>query len=126
MARTGKNARDIFSTDIFADTSQKSAGRKATSRSAPKKGQGTDAARGAGRPPVHDEEWERVTVVLFKRQTVALDRLALDIRAHVGAPISRAEIIRALVEALLASKIDSTALASIEDLHARLTVKLGK
>lgn len=75
---------------------------------------------------MHDEEWERVTVVLFKRQIVALDRLALDIRAHVGEPISRAEIIRALVEALLASKIDTTALASIEDLHARLTAKLAK
>jgi len=31
--------------------------------------------RRPGRPPVHDEAWTKVTVVLFNRQIVFLDRL---------------------------------------------------
>ncbi len=116
MARTGKSARQIFSTDIFADTSK--------SKSAPKSA--GKPAGAIGRPTVHEEEWERVTVVLFKRQVVGLDRLGLDIRAHTGHPISRAEIIRALVDALLLSKMNIGNIASTDDLRARLAAKLAK
>ena len=37
------------------------------------------AKRGPGRPPIHDEEWTKVTVVLFNRQIVFLDRVAASI-----------------------------------------------
>ena len=38
---------------------------------------------GRGRPPVHQETWSKVSVVLFDRQIVHLDRLATDIRGRV-------------------------------------------
>ena len=60
----------------------------------------TTAKRKPGRPPVHDEAWTKVTVVLFNRQIVFLDRLAANIRAQSGAAISRAQLIRALLDAV--------------------------
>src|SRR3990172_45645 len=60
----------------------------------------TSGKRKPGRPPVHDEAWTKVTVVLFNRQIVFLDRLAANIRAQTGAAISRAQPIRALLHAL--------------------------
>ena len=51
--------------------------------------------RRPGRPPIHDEAWTKVTVVLFNRQIVFLDRLAANIRAQSGAAISRAQLLRA-------------------------------
>src|SRR4051794_12090990 len=53
----------------------------------------TKSAR--GRPPVHRESWSKVSVVLFDRQIVHLDRLATDIRGRSGKILNRAEIIRA-------------------------------
>ena len=77
--------------DIFAPTQEIAASR-----------------RGPGRPPVHDEAWTKVTVVLFDRQIVFLDRLAANIRAQSGAAISRAQLIRALVDAVSDADIDLT------------------
>src|SRR4026209_2143721 len=58
------------------------------------------AMRKPGRPPVRDEAWTKVTVVLFNRQIVFLERLAANIRAHSGAAISRAQLLRSLVDAV--------------------------
>ena len=49
-----------------------------------------------GRPPVHQETWSKVSVVLFDRQIVHLDRIATDIRGKSGKVLNRAELIRAL------------------------------
>ena len=68
--------------------------------------------RKPGRPPVHDEAWTKVTVVLFNRQIVFLDRLAASIRAQSGAAISRAQLIRALLDAVAAADVDLTAATS--------------
>jgi hypothetical protein len=76
--------------------------------------------RGPGRPPVHAEAWTKVTVVLFNRQIVFLDRLASNIRARSGAGISRAQLIRALVDALADGEIDLTASRSEADLKATI------
>jgi len=103
MRKVGKTADDIF-----APTAQE------TTR------------RGPGRPPVHDEEWTKVTVVLFNRQIVFLDRLAADIRATTGAAISRAEIIRALIDALMDSDLDLTTVTSQADVKALLSDRLGE
>jgi hypothetical protein len=97
------------SPDIFAPTR----------RTAPGK-------RKPGRPPVHDEAWTKVTVVLFNRQIVFLDRLAANIRAQSGAAISRAQLIRALLEAVADADVDLTAATSETDLKATILARLGK
>src|SRR5262249_52514431 len=56
---------------------------------------------GPGRPPVHSETWSKVSVVLFDRQIVHLDRLSTAIRGASGKTLNRAEIIRALIDGLL-------------------------
>jgi len=82
--------------------------------------------RGPGRPPVHDEAWTKVTVVLFNRQIVFLDRLAANIRAQSGAAISRAQLIRALVDAVSDAEIDLTSSRSEADLKATILSRLGQ
>src|SRR5436853_7714811 len=59
-----------------------------------------------GRRPSHTEHWTKVTVVLFDRQIVFLDRLGADIRAASGVAISRAHVIRALIAALSESDLE--------------------
>ena len=78
-----------------------------------------------GRPPVHQETWSKVSVVLFDRQVTHLDRLATDIRGKSGRLLNRAEIIRALIDGLIDSGMDVTATASEADLRARVARRLG-
>ena len=80
---------------------------------------------GPGRPPVHQETWSKVSVVLFDRQIVHLDRLAVDIRGKSGKVLNRAEIIRALIDGLLDSGMDVTGSASEADLRGRVARRLG-
>lgn len=82
--------------------------------------------RKPGRPPVHDEAWTKVTVVLFNRQIVFLDRLAASIRAQSGAAISRAQLIRAVVDAISDADIDLTTATSEADLKATILARLGR
>ena len=79
-----------------------------------------------GRRPSHTEHWTKVTVVLFDRQIVFLDRLGADIRAASGVAISRAHVIRALIDALSESDLDLTGSRSEADLKAILTARLGR
>jgi hypothetical protein len=109
MARRRKPATRKAQADIFAPT-RRAAGEK----------------RRPGRPPVHDEAWTKVTVVLFNRQIVFLDRLAANIRAQSGAAISRAQLIRSLVDAVADADIDLTSSTSEADLKATLLARLGK
>ena len=97
------------SADIFAPTRRTATGR-----------------RKPGRPPVHDEAWTKVTVVLFNRQIVFLDRLAANIRAQSGAAISRAQLIRALLDAVADADVDLTAATSENDLKTTILDRLGK
>jgi hypothetical protein len=80
---------------------------------------------GRGRPPIHQETWSKVSVVLFDRQIVHLDRLATDIRGKSGKAINRAEIIRALIDGLIESGMDVTGSGSEADLRARVARRLG-
>jgi hypothetical protein len=84
-----------------------------------------NAKPGPGRPPVHQETWSKVSVVLFDRQIVHLDRLAVDIRGKSGKGLNRAEIIRALIDGLLDSGMDVTGSASEAELRARVARRLG-
>jgi hypothetical protein len=79
---------------------------------------------GRGRPPVHQETWSKVSVVLFDRQIVHLDRLATDIRGKSGKVINRAEIIRALIDGLIDSGMDVTGSGSEADLRGRVARRL--
>jgi hypothetical protein len=81
--------------------------------------------RGPGRPPIHVEEWTKATVVLFTRQIDFLDNLAASIRAHNGKPVSRAQLIRALIDAVAASGIDLTPAASEAEMKEILLRRLG-
>ncbi|HEX5474503.1 MAG TPA: hypothetical protein VFX12_07585 [Vicinamibacterales bacterium] len=87
---------------------------------------GLPVRRKPGRPPVHDEAWTKVTVVLFNRQIVFLDRVAANIRAQSGAAISRAQLIRALLDAVADADIDLTASRSEADLKATVFARLGR
>jgi hypothetical protein len=78
-----------------------------------------------GRPAVHQETWSKVSVVLFDRQIVHLDRLTTDIRGKSGKVLNRAEIIRALIDGLIDSGMDITASGSEADLRARVARRLG-
>ena len=78
-----------------------------------------------GRPPVHRESWSKVSVVLFDRQIVHLDRVTTDIRGKTGKVVNRAEIIRALIDGLIDSGMDITSAASEADLRARVARRLG-
>ena len=80
---------------------------------------------GRGRPPVHQETWSKVSVVLFDRQIVHLDRLAIDVRGRSGRILNRAEIIRALIDGLIDSGMDVTATPSEADLRASVAHRLG-
>ena len=87
---------------------------------------GDDLPKKRGRRPSHTEHWTKVTVVLFDRQIVFLDRLGADIRATSGVAISRAHVIRALIDALTESDLDLTGTRSEADLKAILTARLGR
>jgi len=104
--RIGKSGNDIFLPRIESSDAEQ-----------PKK---------RGRRPSHTEQWTKVTVVLFDRQIVFLDRLGADIRAASGVAISRAHVIRALVDALGESDLDLTGTRSESDLKAILTARLGR
>jgi hypothetical protein len=80
---------------------------------------------GRGRPPVHSETWSKVSVVLFDRQILHLDRVATDIRGKSGKVLNRAEIIRALIDGLIDSGMDITGTGSEADLRARIARRLG-
>jgi hypothetical protein len=80
---------------------------------------------GPGRPPVHNETWSKVSVVLFDRQILHLDRLATHVRGKGGKLLNRAEIIRALIDGLIDSGMDITGSASEKDLRARVARRLS-
>jgi hypothetical protein len=102
-SKTGKTAKDIFA---------------ATDTPAP--------PAGPGRPPSHEEAWTKVTVVLFTRHIMSLDRLALDIRQNTRAVVKRAEIIRALIDAVAASDLDLTNATSEAAIRDLLVAKLRR
>lgn len=78
-----------------------------------------------GRPRTHREAWTKVSVVMFERQVLELDRLTTAIRSKTGANLTRAEVIRALLDALSESRLDITSILSGAQLKRLLTQKLS-
>jgi hypothetical protein len=66
-----------------------------------------------------------VSVVLFDRQILHLDRLASGARAGDGKTLNRAEVIRALIDGFIDSGMDITSSPSEADLRARVARRLG-
>jgi hypothetical protein len=81
--------------------------------------------RGRGRPRTHREAWTKVSVVMFERQVLELDRLTTAIRSKTGAHLTRAEIIRALLDALGESRLDVTSIVSGAQLKRLVAQKLA-
>lgn len=115
-AKLGKSPRDIFAATT----------RRAASDDLEHPVDVTSEPRTPGRPQVHHEEWTKITVILMNRQVVYLDRLATDIRAKTGASVSRAELIRAMIDAVANSKLDMTTTSSGYELQGLLAGKLGR
>ena len=82
--------------------------------------------RRPGRPPVHAESWTKVTVVLFDRQILFLDCLADNISAKSGADISRAQLLRAMVDALSEAAVDLTSATSEQELKGTILSRLAR
>jgi hypothetical protein len=85
----------------------------------------TKARTRPGRPPVHNETWSKVSVVLFDRQVHHLDRLTKDMRDRNGKAMNRAEVIRALIDGLIESGMDLADAGSEATLRARIARRLG-
>jgi hypothetical protein len=73
---------------------------------------------------VHQESWSKVSVVLFDRQIAHLDVFG-EKRGTNRAALNRAAIIRALIDGLIDSGMDLTAVTSEADLRARVARRLG-
>jgi len=67
----------------------------------------------------------RLTVFLTKKQSDALERLTRDIRAGSGAFLNRGEIIRAVVAAVVESKLDLSSARNEAELKKLLLEKLS-
>jgi hypothetical protein len=86
---------------------------------------GGGSKRRPGRPPTHAESWTKVTVVLFDRQITYLDGVVQTIRARSGTTISRAQLIRALVDAAYEAQIDLGVGASEAELREALAARFA-
>src|SRR5262245_52816979 len=79
-----------------------------------------------GRPLVHGEAWSKVSVVLMDRQIVRLDRLVSEIHCATGAMVTRAGVIRALVDGVVGSGLDVTSISSEFDLRDRIASRFKR
>ena len=62
---------------------------------------------------------------MFERQVLELDRLTTAIRSKTGANLTRAEVIRALLDALNESRLDVTTVVSGAQLKRLVSQKLS-
>ncbi|MBV8546016.1 MAG: hypothetical protein JO093_24425 [Acidobacteria bacterium] len=80
------------------------------------------AKREQERPVVtQPDSWAKITVVLLDRHVAYLDRIAVDIRLQYGFAISRAELIRALIEAAAQSGLVLSDAANVKEMIAMLS-----
>ncbi len=73
-----------------------------------------------GLPAAQTDSWAKITVVLLDRQVAYLDRVAVDIRLQHSFAISRAELIRALVEAAAQSEADLSDASNMKEMTEML------
>jgi hypothetical protein len=75
---------------------------------------------------VHEETWTKVSVVLFERQVAHLDHLANSIRRQGSRSITRASLIRALIDGVLQSRLDMSIYVSETHLRDDLSRRMNK
>ena len=71
------------------------------------------------------ERWTKATVVMMNREIVFLDRLVSEIRDAGGPALNRADVIRALIDALAESDLDLTGSGSERELTRRIAERFG-
>jgi len=84
-----------------------------------------DAAR-RGRPALERERTMKTGIVLLARQIGALDRLALDIRDTSGKATTRSDVLRGIVEGVLASGFDLTKAADETEIAEVIAARLRR
>lgn len=119
-SKTGKSAMDIFSPTLPATP-------PAPVATAPP----IVEVEGASQPePMEREQqdnWSKVTVLLFNRQIVYLDRLTASIRENTHSSVKRAEVIRALIDTIIDSGLEKELCraASEDEIRLLLSAKLA-
>jgi hypothetical protein len=74
---------------------------------------------------VHQDSWSKVSVVLFDRQIAHLDRVAAEMHGKSGKALSRAGMIRALIDGVIDSAMDITRAGSEADLRRLVARRLA-
>lgn len=122
-SKTGKSAMDIFSPTL------------------PVVSKATKEAELVSKPPeqaepprveimpdkLQQDDWAKVTVLLFNRQIVYLDRLTASIRENTRSSVKRAEVIRALIDTIIDSGLDKELChaGSEDEIRSLLSSKLA-
>jgi hypothetical protein len=65
-----------------------------------------------------------VSVILFDRQIVQLDRLATEMRHETGLVVNRAALIRAVLDGLFDSELEISTVVSEQELRDRIAQRL--
>lgn len=81
-----------------------------------------------GRPREHTEGWTKATVVLLDKHIDWLDQLSVDMRKTTKTSISRAELIRAILQAIIDNKMheEFTDIYSAEQITTKISNKLKR
>jgi hypothetical protein len=67
------------------------------------------------------DSWAKITVVLLDRHVAYLDRIAVDIRLQYAFAVSRAELIRALIEASAQTAVVLSDASNMKEMVAMLS-----
>lgn len=87
--------------------------------------QGAVSAR-RGRPAIQRERAVKTGVVLLARHLGFLDRLCLDIRDATGRAITRSDVLRGMIEGIIASSLDLTTAADEAEIGEVIRARLRR
>lgn len=122
--RMGKSGDSIFSKGSSVEQEKSIETTPKAKESPSPKTNEAEPHQSRGRPAVHTESWTKVTVVLLDRQIHWIDNLASEIRLNTKAALSRAEILRVMVDAVAESGIDLSHVQSDYEAKAMLLSRL--
>jgi hypothetical protein len=75
---------------------------------------------------IHVEAWSKVSVVLLDRQIARLDRLVHDIHRATGAMLTRAAVIRALIDGVVGNGLNVAGISSESVLRDRIASRFKR
>ena len=87
---------------------------------------GYGAQRHTGRPVRHREPWEKITVNMLDRHAAYLDLMSVLIRLRHHRAVSRADLIRALIDFMQRSRVDFTRFATAQEISEYLVARFRK